>query len=250
MTTRLLLLLLPFVLSACQLLPSNPASSETRVDSNGTAPTASETPHLNTLRQQQLSADAQLFDVSSAQSDVRIHVFRGGLAPTRGKNHVIAVRGLEGFVALHSELPTDAVFALRFALSDLELDPPEMRAETGGSFAQPLTQEQIDGTRDNMLGDSVLNAERHPMVVLQSERIEGDWPILVARVAVTLHGETQPVVSLMTVTRSDNVMVIEGSLVLRQTDFGITPMSVLGGLIGLQDPLAITFHIQATRSVE
>lgn len=210
-------------------------------------------------------AGATLYDVDPQASDVRVYVFRGGRLPERGKNHVIAVRGLEGFVALHSERPEDSDFALGFRLDALDVDPPELRHETGGAFAKTLTGEQVEGTRANMLGDSVLSAEAHPEVVLRPVRIQGDWPLLVVRVAVTLHGRTaeydslvhvaqgptarNPVLGIVRdvlgITPDEDSLVIEGDLVVHQTDFGVEPMSVLGGLIALQDPLGIRFRIVA-----
>ena len=155
---------------------------------------------------------------------------------------------LQGFVALRSELPTDASFMLGFSAEAMALDDPALRAAIGGSFAKPLSEEQIEGTRDNMLGDSVLDAEPHPEIVLRSVEIGGDWPMLVARVEVALHGSTQVYDSLLEVRRDDERLSAEGSLVIRQTDFGITPMSVLGGLLGLQDPIGIRYRIVARAS--
>lgn len=192
------------------------------------------------------AADAEkLYSIDAASSDVWIYVFRGGRMPTRGKNHVIAVSELEGFVALRGELPTESTFMLGFRLEDLAVDPPALREATGGSFAEPLTDEQVEGTRDNMLGESVLDAERYPEVVLRSLAIGGDWPMLTARVAVSLHGQTQVYDTLMEVRHDDEQLRAEGSLVIRQTDFGIEPMTVLGGLLGLQDPLGIRFVLVA-----
>jgi hypothetical protein len=35
--------------------------------------------------------------------------------------------------------------------------------------------------------------------------------------------------------------------VLRQTDFGITPLAILGGIIAVQDPVGVRFDVHATR---
>lgn len=208
---------------------------------------------------------ATLYDVDAQASDVRIYVFRGGRLPERGKNHVIAVRGLEGFVALHSARPEDGDFALGFRLDALHVDPPELRHDTGGTFAEEITDEQVEGTRANMLGESVLNAEQHPEVVLRPVRIQGDWPLLVLRVEVALHGRTaeydtlvhiaqgptarNPVIGIVRdvlgITPDEDSLVMEGALVVRHTDFGLEPMSVLGGLLALQDPLGIRFRVVA-----
>lgn len=200
---------------------------------------------VETARQAAAENGATMFAVDAEASDVRIHVFRGGRAPRLGKNHVIAVRGLKGFVALGSDLPTDAAFALAFRVDTLDLDPDALRTETGGSFAKLLSEDQIEGTRNNMMGADVLDAGRFPEVMLRAVRVRGDWPMLVARTAVTLHGATVEYDTLMRVTREDGRLIAEGSMVIRQTDFGITPMTALGGILGLQDPLGITYRLVA-----
>ncbi|MCK5769129.1 YceI family protein [Algiphilus sp.] len=200
---------------------------------------------VETARQAAAEDGATMFAVDAEASDVRIHVFRGGRAPRLGKNHVIAVRGLKGFVALDSDLPVDAGFTLAFRLDALDLDPDALRTETGGSFGKLLSEDQIEGTRNNMLSADVLDAERFPEVMLSAIRMRGDWPMLVARTAVTLHGTTVEYDTLMRVTREDDRLIAEGSMVIRQTDFGITPMTTLGGILGLQDPLGITYRLVA-----
>ena len=108
-------------------------------------------------------------------------------------------------------------------------------------------QEQIEGTRDNMLGPSVLDAEQYPELVLRAVEISGDWPVLVARVEVQLHGRSHVYDSLMQVEREEDRLQVRGSLVVRQTDFGIEPMTVLGGLLGIQDALGIEYRIVTRR---
>lgn len=230
-------------LAGCALLPSGappePPAAETAVP---------QLADIATARQAAVDEAASLYRIDPAASEVRIFVFRGGRAPTRGKNHVLTTPDLQGFVALRSELPTDASFMLGFSAKAMALDDPALRTAIGGSFAKPLSEDQIEGTRDNMLGDSVLDAETYPEIVLRSVEIGGDWPLLVARVEVALHGRTQTYDSLLEVRREDGQLSAEGSLVVRQTDFDITPMSVLGGLLGLQDPIGIRYRIVARAS--
>ncbi|WP_420427438.1 YceI family protein [Algiphilus sp.] len=234
---RITLLMLPLLLSACSLF--RPAAPATDAQDTSAPPIAA----VQNALQSELEKGGDIYRVDAAASDLRIYVFRGGRAPTMGKNHVITAPGLQGFVALHSELPTDAHFALGLHLDRLALDPPALRAQTGGSFAKPLTEEQIEGTRENMLGPSVLDAEQYPELVLRAVEISGDWPVLVARVEVQLHGRSHIYDSLMQVERGTGRLQATGSLVIRQTDFGIEPMTVLGGLLGIQDAIGIEYRI-------
>ncbi len=45
--------------------------------------------------------------------------------------------------------------------------------------------------------------------------------------------------------RSGNEFAASGDLMLRQTDFGITPLSVLGGALQVQYAVAVRFSIRA-----
>jgi hypothetical protein len=48
----------------------------------------------------------------------------------------------------------------------------------------------------------------------------------------------------------DAQLDIAGRLELNQTDFGITPFSILGGAIAVQDRLGLSFRIRARRQPE
>jgi len=238
---RTLVLILPLLVSACSVFRApSPAPDEAMEKA---APIAA----VRNAMQSELEKGGTLYRVDAGASDLRIYVFRGGRAPTMGKNHVIAAPELQGFVALHSDLPTDARFVFGLHLNRLELDPEALRKETGGSFAKPLTEDQIEGTRDNMLGPSVLDADQYPELVLRSLEVAGDWPMLVAKVEVALHGRTHVYDSLMEVRRDGGALTARGSLVVRQTDFGVEPMTVLGGLLGVQDALGIEYRIVTER---
>jgi polyisoprenoid-binding protein YceI len=54
-----------------------------------------------------------------------------------------------------------------------------------------------------------------------------------------LHGQTQPIA--VDVTLKDGLY--KGSAILKQTKFGITPVTVAGGTVKVKDDLKIEFHI-------
>jgi hypothetical protein len=51
----------------------------------------------------------------------------------------------------------------------------------------------------------------------------------------------------LTVTESPEAIAVKGELALRQTDFGITPLSVVGGAIQVQDEVKLRFDVRARR---
>src|SRR3546814_5733534 len=95
----------------------------------------------------------------------------------------------------------------------------------------------LDGTQKNMLKS--LDAERDPDVVIRSVKLAGEWPMLVADVAITLHGVTRIQSIVMAAVRDGDSIKTDGRFALRQSDFGIAPFSILGGALAVDDVLAI-----------
>ena len=116
-------------------------------------------------------------------------------------------------------------------------------SETGGAFAGERSLSDIEGTRRNMLGERGLDAARFPLVSLRSLTVSGDWPMLVAELEVALHGVSRRQTVPITVGRVDDRLTASGALVLRQTDFGAEPYSLLGGLLAVQDAVVIRFEL-------
>jgi polyisoprenoid-binding protein YceI len=93
-----------------------------------------------------------------------------------------------------------------------------------------------------MLGP-VLDAERYPVVTLHAE-LPADGRL---RVAITLHGTTRQLELPAAVQVDAAQVTANGTALLKQTDFGITPFSVGAGLLAVQDELEVRFHIVARR---
>jgi polyisoprenoid-binding protein YceI len=92
-----------------------------------------------------------------------------------------------------------------------------------------------------MLSPKVLDPEKFPEISFHSTSIkpagEGKWNV---EGALSLHGETHPV----KVDVAGDKGIYRGSARLRQTEFGITPVSIGGGSIKVKDEVRIEFEIQ------
>ena len=188
-----------------------------------------------------------VYAVDPAASDVRIYVYRAGTVARLGHNHILSAPRFEGYVQLSSEEARDARFELRVPLAELVVDDPALRKQTGGGFPGERSASDIAGTRANMLGPKVLDAEKFPQMRLRSLKIEGDWPMLVADVEITLRGVTKVQPVLLRVEQGDDQLTVRGEFVLRQTDYGITPFSALGGIMKVGDGVAVSFEVTANR---
>lgn len=192
---------------------------------------------------------AEIFTVDAAASSVRLFVYRGGKAARAGHNHVIGVTRFEGYLRLDAVAPADSRFDLRVPVDGLVIDEPAWREAIGGTFGSSRSVSDIEGTRRNLLGPKVLDAARFPVVDLRSKAVAGDWPLLVADVEIKIKGaqRVQPV--LLRLQREGALLRARGEFVLRQSDFGIEPFSVLGGLMAVQDVIGIAFDLIARPGV-
>jgi hypothetical protein len=171
--------------------------------------------------------------IDPTQSLIAVTVRRGGPLARLGHDHVVASRTITGFAA-----PGQGRADFSFRLDQMTVDEPALRREAG--LDTEPSEDAIAGTRANMLG-KVLDADRFPLVVLHAQQLPGAALTL----AITLHGTTRTVSVPTRIEAGADGVTASGALQLRQSDFGITPMSVLGGAMTVLDPLELRFRIVA-----
>jgi len=179
------------------------------------------------------AAGQEVLAIQPAQSLVAVTVRRGGSLARLGHDHVIASHTLEGYAApgLHRT-------ALRFKLEDMTVDEAGLRTAAG--LPPPPSADAIAGTRRNML-EKVLDAEHYPWLVLKAEQAANNT----FNADITLHGATRRYSVPVTIERKDGMLHATGSFTVKQSDFGITPFSVLGGAMVVQDQMELRFDISA-----
>jgi polyisoprenoid-binding protein YceI len=90
---------------------------------------------------------------------------------------------------------------------------------------------------------NAFEAERYPYARVHIESNgDGEW-----RAGFSLHGVTRTYDLPARIDVSGDEMTAVGSLALKQTDFGIKPMSVLGGALVVVDEVNVRFSIRARR---
>ncbi|MDH0866193.1 YceI family protein, partial [Mitsuaria sp. GD03876] len=186
-----------------------------------------------------------LYRVDAAASQVRIHVFRAGRLAKVGHNHVLGVERLGGQVFVPADGVAGAGLELAFRLDDLGIDKPEWRAPLGAEFASVPSAGDIAGTRANLI--KAVDGERFPAIAMRSTAVAGAFPTLAVTLAVSWHGQVRELAVPVRAVRpsGDAALRAQGALVLRQSEFGITPFSVLGGLLAIQDELSVEVDVTA-----
>ncbi|UCH52986.1 MAG: YceI family protein [Pseudomonadota bacterium] len=177
------------------------------------------------------------------RSLVVVHVYRGGRLALFGHDHVVASRDIHGYVLFPPDL-TDARADLYVVLNTLSVDEAGLRAQAG--FETTPTADDIAGTRRNML-DKTLVAHHFPFAVIQLRNAAGDLPVLRLQANIELHGRIHRQEVPVTIDTGGDELRAQGHFALLQTDFGITPLSILGGALQVQDRVEIAFDLIARR---
>jgi polyisoprenoid-binding protein YceI len=93
--------------------------------------------------------------------------------------------------------------------------------------------------------NSVLEIERFPFALIRVSGAGAGKSAAPISVAITLHGTTRTTEVPAQLETGADQLVVTGRLSLDQTDFGITPYSVLGGRIAVRNTVDLRFRIRA-----
>ena len=191
-----------------------------------------------------LSAGAQApagsWPIVAAQSEVRIHVGKGGLFGFAGHEHEVQAPAVSGHVTFDPADLSKAEVQVTFDATAMKIDPA--REPSGDA---PKVQAV-------MLGPEVLDVARFPTIVYRSSgvkvgRQQGDRATLELAGQLTLHGQTRPLAASVAIVRGADTLRATGTVKLKQTDFGIKPVTAGGGTVRVKDEVEIRFTLVAAR---
>lgn len=167
-----------------------------------------------------VAAPSEAREIDSSYSTMTVRVYKSGFLSAFGHNHEIQASIQSGEV---KESGSPSV-ELRVDARKLRVLDPE---------ASDSTRTQIQET---MLGKQVLDADHFPEIHFHSTGVEQKGPNhWIVHGNLALHGKDQPVA--VEVTLKDERY--RGSTSLKQTDFGITPVTVAGGTVKVKDEVRI-----------
>lgn len=174
-------------------------------------------------------------------SRILIGVYRDGRLARLGHNHLIEVVGLHG--RLTRLAGGGGIADLRIPVAALRVDEPAARARAGEAFAQATDASAVQGTRRNMLGPGVLDAQAWPEIRVLARVDALTAQTASADIHLTLRGSARRYRIPVTIGPEGDGIAVSGQLVVRQSDFGITPYAVLGGALQVRDEVTIDFRI-------
>ena len=165
----------------------------------------------------------RMSSIDAGHSTMTVHVYRSGLFSFAGDNHEIRAPIASGAV-------NEAARTV-----DLNVDVRRMQVLDPSLSADKRSQVQ-----EKMLSPDVLDPDRFPEIGFRSTRVEekNGNNISVGGI-LTLHGQTRPINVSVVRTQSH----YRGSVTIKQTDFGIKPISIGGGTVKVKDEIRIDFDI-------
>ncbi len=171
-----------------------------------------------------LRATAQSLRIDPERSTMTVKVSKAGLFSAFGHNHEIRAPIISGIIVPSGAPSVElAVDARRMQVLDPDLAAKD-RAEV----------------QKTMLSDAVLDTERFPEIRFASKTVEaGGAGHLRVSGELTLHGVTRPIT--ITVEQREGHYI--GSAKLKQTQFGMKPITVGGGTVKVKDEVEVVFEI-------
>lgn len=181
--------------------------------------------------------------IDPARSELRVLVYRGGALARFGHNHVLVSKSVAGDVWVGAN-DTGARFELALPVASFVIDEPTARLEEGADFAIQPSAVDVEGTRHNLLGPRVLDADGFPEIrVIGAEASAATGASVTARFRVRSR-ETEFAVPV-TITRSGEELAVAGGFTVLQSALGLEPFSVALGALQVRDDLAVRFRLVA-----
>ena len=176
------------------------------------------------------------FIIDASGSRFTVQAFATGLLSAFGHNPTIGIRDFEGQVQFVPETYEGALLRLTLRTNAMEV----------------LDEMKIDDRKkmEQLMNESVLDVVHFPTVEYKSKAITVEKQandLLRAHAAgeLSFHGVTQPLSLDARIMNLGPILRMSGQFSLRQSDYGIKPVSFAGGTLRLKDELKFNFDLVA-----
>ncbi len=188
----------------------------------------------------QVAERAEVLHLDTNTSRVVIQVGKAGAFGFAGHAHEV-VAPVSGTVSLDASDPARTRVMLEF-------DSASLRVTGEGEPARDVPEVQRV-----MLSERVLDARRYPKITFQSRRVTpgpaaGEARGFLVEGDLSLHGVTRSCRVPVRVTLTDGALTAEGRVSVKQSDFGIEPVTAAGGTIRVKDQVDVVFTVRAARA--
>ncbi len=161
-----------------------------------------------------------------------------------GHNHVISSRSLRGTLWRGATLQASG-FDIVVPVAELIVDDDATRVQEGEDFPLNISADAKSGTKANMLRSTLLDGAQYPEIKLRSVAVSGhpESPLTVA--AIQIKNQIREVQVPVRLIQNGCRIEVHGAFDLRQSDFGITPLSIALGALQVVDTVKIKFRLVA-----
>jgi polyisoprenoid-binding protein YceI len=184
------------------------------------------------------AAAPRTFAIDGNKSTATAHVGKTGIGSFAGHEHNVVAQNIQGEVVLDlEELSRSSV--------DLIVDARSLKISEEGEPQGDAAQVQ-----QAMRGPNVLDVARYATIHFRSLEVTGKqgaagWIDLTIAGELSLHGTAKRFTVPVHVQVRSETLTATGKMVVNQTDFGIEPTSAAGGLVRVEDEVALSFRIEA-----
>lgn len=178
------------------------------------------------------------YRIEAARSRFIVRAETGGLFGAFGHDHTIAIRSFSGHAEFDTPSPQNASLNITIDANSLAVVDKVSEKD----------RREIEST----MRDQVLETAKYPEIVFRSTKIDvaraGDQEYS-AKIwgDLTLHGVKQSGLINAKVSVGVDTVRAQGRFPLRQTDYKIRPVSLLGGTVKVKDELKLSFDIIAVK---
>jgi hypothetical protein len=166
--------------------------------------------------------------IDTDRSTLTVFVYKSGLFSAFADDHIIKAPIAGGSIATDSPLGVEiSVRSANLIVLDPKL-PPDKRADV----------------QSRMVGPEVLDTGKYPEITFTSTAVEPAGPdrwTVTGRLSI--HGQSRETKFPVALKEGR----YRGTVVVKQRDFGIAPISIAGGAVKVKDELKVDFDIVAQR---
>ena len=180
---------------------------------------------------------AKDYKLDPAISSLYVQVFKdpGTLAAGLSHDHVVVATGWSGNVKWDNSNVTNCKVTISVPTSGLVNDETAMRQKVG--YTTVLDDGQRAEVKDHMLSDTQLNAASFGTITFTSTACASSGDAVNVTGNFNLHGVSKTITIPMKISATDQDFSASGLFTAKQSDFGITPFTALGGALKNKDEI-------------
>ena len=184
------------------------------------------------------------YAIDPGNSILRVYVGRAGILARMGHNHVIHTRELEGDIALAAS-PLESTAEFSFPVNSFIVDEESEREMAGDGFESQPGDDAKAGTRNNMLGEAVLDAENFPRIAVTATPLEINETEWTFSLTLLIQDRTVSLTIPARVRQLGQNLAIEADFTLGHEDLGLSRFSAIGGSLRVAEEIEFRLRINA-----